>query len=119
MAEPATKRQRSWKSRLLRTPRRAIKPILANAMIALREAQAWFGCLAYNEFSKEAMMMAAPPWEVHPAQWKPRPIIPHDDLLITEWLQQQGVTVNTAIASQAVEAVARERSYHPVREYLD
>ena len=44
---------RNWKSRLLRTPRRAIKPILANAMTALREASAWFGAFAYNEAVQE------------------------------------------------------------------
>jgi len=119
MAEAAPKRQRGWRSRLLHTPRRAIKPILANAMIALREAPAWFSAFAYNEFSKEAMLTSAPPWVANPAGWPPRPITPHDDLLITEWLQQQGITVSAAIAAQAVEAVAQERLYHPVREYLD
>ena len=119
MAEAATKQPRSWKSRLLRTPRRAIKPILANAMIALREAPAWFGVFAYNDFSQETMLMAAPPWEVNPSFCSPRPVTPHDDLLITEWLQSQGITVEVGIAAQALEAVARDRSFHPVREYLD
>jgi predicted P-loop ATPase len=121
MAEAATKRPRGWKSRLLRTPtpRRAIKPILANAMIALREAPAWFGAFAYNEFSREATLMAAPPWEMIPADWMPRPVTPHDDLLITEWLQKEGITVDVGVAAQAVEAVAKDRLFHPVREYLE
>lgn len=119
MAEEATKPRRSWKSRLLRTPRRAIKPILANAIIALREAPSWFGAFAHNEFSRQAMLMAAPPWEIHPADWTPRPVTPHDDLLITDWLQTQGIIVNPSTAAQAIEAVAQERPFHPVREYLD
>jgi predicted P-loop ATPase len=121
MAEPATKRPRSWKSRLIRTPtpRRAIKPILANAMIALREAPAWFGVFAFNEFSGQATLVVAPPWEMNRAQWDQRPVTPHDDLLITEWLQKEGISVDVGVAAQAVEAVAKDRLFHPVREYLD
>jgi predicted P-loop ATPase len=118
MAEPTNKRRRSWKTRLLRTPRGGIKPILANAMIALREAPGWLGALAYDEFSKQAMLMLLPPWEMNEAGFTPRPIAPHDDLMITEWLQKEGITVNVGIAAQAIEAVAQERSYHPVRECL-
>lgn len=88
-------------------------------MIALREEPAWLGVFAHNEFARQTMLMAAPPWETNPAGWTPRTITSHDDLLITEWLQQQGITVNSAIAAQAAEAVAHERTYHPVREYLD
>jgi predicted P-loop ATPase len=110
---------RNWKSRLLRTPHGAIKPILANAMTALREAPAWFGVFAYNEFSMQAMLMATPPWELQPANWNARPVTPHDDLLISEWLQKEDITVNPVIAAQAIEAVAHERSFHPVLEYLD
>jgi predicted P-loop ATPase len=119
MAEAATKRPRSWKARLLRTPRRVIKPILANAMVALREAPAWFGAFAYNEFSNDATLIAAPPWEMDPARWNPRAVTSHDDLLITEWLQREGITVDVGVAAQAVEAVAKDRLFHPVREYLD
>jgi predicted P-loop ATPase len=110
---------KNWKSRLIYSPFGAVKPILANAMIAFREAPAWFGVFAYNDFSLETMLMAAPPWEINPSAWTPRPVTPHDDLLITEWLQSQGITVSVGIASEAVEAVARDRSFHPVREYLD
>jgi hypothetical protein len=88
-------------------------------MIALREATAWFGVFAYNEFSMQAMLMAPPPWELQPANWNARPVTPHDDLLITEWLQKEDITVNPVIAAQAIEAVAHERSFHPVLEYLD
>jgi predicted P-loop ATPase len=119
MTETVTKRPRSWKARLLRTPHGAIRPILANAMTALREAPAWFGVFAYNEFSNEATLLSAPPWEMNPAPWNPRAVTPHDDLMITEWLQKEGITVDVGVAAQAVEAVAKDRLFHPVRGYLD
>ena len=41
------------------------------------------------------------------------------DLLTTEWLQREEISVNSAVAAQAVEAAARDSSLHPVKEYLD
>ena len=39
-------------------------------------------------------------------------------MLTAEWLQRAGIAVNTQTAAQAVEAVARDRSFHPVIDYL-
>jgi predicted P-loop ATPase len=40
-------------------------------------------------------------------------------VLTAAWLQHQGISANKEIAAQAVNAVAREHSFHPIREYLD
>jgi predicted P-loop ATPase len=93
------------------------KPLLANAITALREAPAWQGVLAYDQFALEAIVSDAPPWHMG-LQWATRAWSSHDDLLAAEWLQRNGISVNAATAAQAVEAVARERSYHPVIDYL-
>ena len=45
-------------------------------------------------------------------------LVVHDDLLATEWLQREGIGVNTPTTAQAVEAVARNRAFHPVIDYL-
>ena len=42
-----------------------------------------------------------------------------DDALVANWLQHQDINVPLSIAGQAVEVVARDRSFHPVREYRD
>ena len=39
-------------------------PLLANAITAFREAPAWFGVLAYDEFSRETVIRSSPPWDV-------------------------------------------------------
>lgn len=41
-----------------------------------------------------------------------------DDLFAAEWLQHQGIYVSPDVAGQAVEAMARERQFHPVLDYL-
>ena len=50
-----------WKTRLLVTSTGTPRPLLANAITALREAPAWFGVLAYDEFSRETVIRSAPP----------------------------------------------------------
>jgi predicted P-loop ATPase len=41
-----------------------------------------------------------------------------EDRLTADWLQHNGIEVGLEIAGQAVQTVARDRSFHPVREYL-
>ena len=36
-----------------------------------------------------------------------------------DWLQHQSIFVPVEVAGQAVQTVARECSFHPVREYLN
>jgi predicted P-loop ATPase len=52
--------------------------------------------------------------EIPPAEWTDE-----DDLRATEWLQLEGISVRSEITGQAVEVVAREASFHPVRSYLN
>ena len=42
----------------------------------------------------------------------------NEDRLAAVWLQHQGILVSVEVAGQAVQAVARDHSFHPVREYL-
>lgn len=108
-----------WKSKLLTSKFGAPKPLLANAITALREAPAWSCVLAYDEFARETIIRSAPPWDIKLQNWVSRARTSHDDLLFAEWLQREEISVNAAIAAQAVEVVAREASFHPVKEYLD
>ena len=60
-----------------------------------------------------------PPWACGTKDWEDTPWSDRDDYLVAEWLQQQGILVPASIAGQAVETVARDQTFHPVREYLD
>jgi predicted P-loop ATPase len=107
-----------WREHLLLTTTGTPKSLLANAITALREAPAWQGVLAYDQFAMETIVSGAPPWDFKTLEWIPRAWASHDDLLTAEWLQRAGIAVNTQTAAQAVEAVARDRAYHPVIDYL-
>ena len=47
-----------------------------------------------------------------------RPWTDDDDCHTAEWMQRQGIMVKLTEIGPAITSVARERSYHPVREYL-
>ena len=49
------------------------------------------GVLAYDEFSRETVIRAAPPWNIKLSPWSERVWSSHDDLLATEWLQREGI----------------------------
>jgi predicted P-loop ATPase/DNA primase len=107
----------TWRDGLLLNLNGTVKPVLANAITALRGAPEWAGVLTYNEFAHFTVLQKPAPWmkpdvEVS-ADWTP-----NDDTLTTEWLHHQGIFVSVDVTGQAVEAVAREHRFHPVRTYL-
>lgn len=112
-------KSRDWRLDLLTNRQGEPRPILANAILALRTAPDWKGVLWHDEFAATTVARKPPPWPAvndawHDTEWSDR-----DDLLVANWLQHQGILVPASIAGQAVEAVARDRICHPVREYLD
>jgi predicted P-loop ATPase len=110
----------AWKKDLLRskppmnTTEGRILPVLANAIAAFRHAPEWGGVLAFNEFGFGTVVLKPAPWGVVPkGEWTD-----HEDRLAAEWLQRQGVLVSVDVAGQAVQTVARDHPFHPVKTYL-
>jgi predicted P-loop ATPase len=109
-----------WRSSLIRGgPTKggpgAVKPILANGITALRGAPDFEGVLGFNEFSLGSMMLKPAPWDGAQAngEWTDQ-----EDRLTTDWLQHQGIYISVETTAQAVQAVAKDRGFHPVRAYL-
>jgi predicted P-loop ATPase len=114
IARASSRASDSWQYALIKNRDLQPKPILANAITALRSAPEWQGVLAYDEFSMQTVARACPPWtDARAGNWTDQ-----EDLLTTDWLQHHGILVSTDVTAQAVQAVAREQSFHPVREYL-
>jgi putative DNA primase/helicase len=100
---------------MIRTEAGTPKALLANAITALRFDPAWWGVLAFNEFSLYAVTKKITPWQ------KPAGNIwtDHDDSLAANWLQHNGILVSSKVAGEAVQTVARDNSFHPVRDYVN
>ena len=89
--------------------------LLANAITALRHAPEWEGVLGFNEFSQQVVTHRPTPWGKQVgSRWADT-----DDSLATEWLQgEAGIFVGSNTVAEAVQTVARENGFHPVRNYL-
>jgi predicted P-loop ATPase len=109
----------AWNAGLLRNRDGKIFPVLANAIHALRSAPEWDGVLWHDEFATRTVARRPPPWVTSTVPWADTSWSDRDDYLVTEWLQRNGVRVPASISGQAVETVARDRLFHPVREYFD
>jgi predicted P-loop ATPase len=107
----------AWGGRLIKSAQGKPLALVANALIALRHAPQWQGVLYFNESSFVTIAKAAPPFEHTPAM--PFDWTDEHDILTAAWLQHQGISVPREIAAQAVQTVAREHSFHPIRDYLN
>jgi predicted P-loop ATPase len=109
-----------WRNSLLLTATKQPKALLYNALIALRRAPEWQGVLAYDQSALAAMAMKPPPWlKMQNDTWAPQAWTDRDDTLTACWLQEQGINVTVTAAAAAAEAVAKDASFHPVRDYLN
>jgi predicted P-loop ATPase len=108
-----------WRAALLLSSKNTPKPLLANALIALREAPEWQGVLAYDEFALVTMQLKPPPWLKHENNWTPQQWTDRDDALTADWLQHQDISVTVNVAAVAAETVAKDHSFHPIRDYLE
>ena len=108
----------NWRDGLLVTANGNVKSLLANAITALRSSPEWADVLAYDDFSLHTVALRPAPWMPSdlsfPVTWGGA-----EDILAADWLQRQDICVPSHIAGQAVEAVAKARCVHPVREYLE
>ena len=104
-----------WRSNLLTNEKGFPKALLANAITALRWAPEWAGVLGFNEFSLGTVALKAPAWQSEPTgkEWTD-----HEDRLAADWLQHQDILVTVEVAGQA-QAVARDRCFHPVKDYVN
>ncbi len=110
------KLERDWYD-LLHRGRDGPRPVLGNVLTALRKAPEMEGRLGFDEFAQRTVCDGIMPWtnEDHICEvWTDT-----HDILCTEWMNKIGLFVDTGVVTKAVEAVAREQTFHPVRDYLE
>jgi predicted P-loop ATPase len=107
----------NWRDKLLLNLNGTVKPVLANAITALRNADEWAGVLAYDDFALRTVALRPAPW-MGPDIQMPFVWETSEDVLTANWLQHQGIFVPPHVAGPAVEVVAKDHRIHPIREYL-
>jgi len=87
----------------------------ANIVEILRNDARWQGVVAFDEFAHAVIKRREPPYfRGRLGEWSGE-----DDSRTSIWLAQQyGLIVSSKQVVEAVETVARERSFHPIVAYL-
>lgn len=93
-------------------------PIVANALVALRQDPAICDAFAYDEMLRSTMLM-------HPigrpmAPFERRAIMDEDVTITTEWMQRAGLKrISVDTVRNAITARSKENSYHSLRYWLE
>jgi predicted P-loop ATPase len=109
-----------WHGRLLLDDRGQVLPTLANAALALREAPELAGLLAFDEMARLNLLRRGVPGSRMAPVEAPRHMTDAHVDTVQEWLQRNGLRrLGKEVTHQAVDLVAQEHGFHPVRDYLD
>jgi hypothetical protein len=112
----------AWRSKLLVNGEGGARPILANAIHLFRNHPEIRDIFGFDLFAHRIVFLKAPPWNPRAAVHGSvdLELSDTDVLLATEWVQRHGrIFVKDSIVRQSIEAVARDFSFHPVRDYLN
>ncbi len=114
----ASDRFATWRRQLIMSEDRKPRALIANVVTALRLAPEWRGVIRYDEFSRACMIMPPRPWIDGRDGWRPEPWSDNSDIDATVWMQKQGIYIKADQVASAVQNVAQENSFHPVKDYL-
>jgi putative DNA primase/helicase len=96
------------------------KAIMSNVALVLREAPEFRGAFGFDEFSGTVSALKKLPWEENPGTYcAPRECNDDDEIALLEWIQLAGIHAHKNAVFDAVQRVAAETRFHPVRDMLE
>lgn len=107
-----------WLAKMQRDGKGNIKPLLTNAMTAFEHAPDWKSAIRFNAFSQQITMTRQPPFPLGEGEKTPCDMKDHHIITSTRWLQDHVADIQKGTAADALVAVARQKTFHPVRQYL-
>ena len=112
-----------WLTSAICDDRGRVVPILGNIMVALRNAPGLADAFAFDAMLCAPILTRALPVTgssiCEPGPY-PRPVRDSDVSQLQEWLQREALPrISKDVTYQAVDLRARERTFHPIRSYLD
>lgn len=118
-AERALNSPTDWRSALIVGRGDKPRPLLANAITALRHAPEWRGVIWHDAFHNIPVARGKLPFITDSSHsgdvaWSDR-----FDALTACWLQQHGIAASADLTGRAVVTVALEHVFHPVLDYLE
>lgn len=106
----------AWTQRMATSENGLPKACLGNAVLVLENHPAWTGVLAYDERRGREVFVLPPPWGGD----VPRDLTDADATECAKWLTEfQRMTIGKSTACDALDAVAHQKSFDRVRDYLE
>ena len=108
--------EEDWKGKLKLTDKGVLAQTIENVVIILRNDPKLTGCIALNEMDHNIVSRKSLPWRKvkGSAQW-----IDADDAALRYYLERVYGIASKDRIFDAVNVVAAENKFHPVRDYLD
>lgn len=93
----------------------ALQPNRKMIVAALRKSPSLNECLAFDELRGAPVTRKAWPWRAEPA-----PLVDQDDVRLADYIEQtyKVKSPSRAAVAEAIEVVADERRFHPIKEWL-
>jgi len=113
--------QTDFRATLDRTEKGILRHHIANTVTMMRNDPDWLGVLAYDEFRQEVILRQPIPRHdgYVESDFKPRPITDTDITAAHEWFCLDNFpNVPRENIIHALQAAAKENSFHPVRDHL-
>jgi predicted P-loop ATPase len=110
-----------WEGQLRRTKGGLVIPDVRNVLIALRGDPDYATIFKFDEMRQEVWLDRQPPlvFGDQPSPPFPRFLTPEDHTYCQEWLQEEGLPrVGHDVVVNAIDVIARERRFHPIRNWL-
>lgn len=109
---------RRWRSELQKTRTGETKGTLANIATALEGAPELAGIIAFDTFTRRALLVKRPPWEGQ--GFNRRPWKDSDDAELLTWLQHSGIPATaTSTVADAARMVAERHGFDALADYLE
>jgi predicted P-loop ATPase len=109
-----------WMARCLKDAKGKPLPIVANAFVALEDDPHLRDAIVYDKMQCVPMLLHEPGLLIGGTLTDPRPLTDCDITEVQKYLQHAGLDrIGREPVRDAIDAYARSRSFHPVREYLD
>ncbi|SED26964.1 conjugal transfer protein TraC [Pseudomonas marginalis] len=113
LVRPAT--DAGWHEKLLRSAKGGILAHPYNVGLILGNDSRWSGVIAWDSFASKIIKARTPPFGGSAGDWEDI-----DDIKVMMWLAEvYGLSVKSPNVFEAVNSVAHDNAFHPVREYLD
>jgi putative DNA primase/helicase len=113
---------KNWTGLLIRGPKGALKPLLANAVTILTRDEAWKDVISFNEFTNEVVTRKVPAWcpDDRVKGQKPGSWTDDDTRRLKAWFERRyELCIPTNVVEEAISLVAHKHIIHPVRDWLD